>query len=67
MAIAQILIQITYTAILLALAGLALTCYYALFYTMMIVLDGCDLCQTLQTYLNKTVRPSSGNPSPQSN
>ena len=44
----ELILQITFTAVVVLLAGLAMICYYALFYMVMIAWDGCEICQKLK-------------------
>ncbi len=41
-------IQLFYTAVLVALAGVVLVAYFALFYLTMIALDSCEICKSIR-------------------
>ncbi len=40
--------QLFYTAVLVALAGVVLAAYFALFYITMIALDSCEICKSIK-------------------
>ncbi|MCF6200336.1 MAG: hypothetical protein L3J67_13285 [Hyphomicrobiaceae bacterium] len=45
MTLLQTIIELTFTSIVLVIAGLALAAYTIAFYAVMIALDGCEICK----------------------